>query len=426
MDHLSEQASSIIMRQRWLHYFFVNELATVMFCVWLYSTPTCASLPSSYARAGFMVIGLAVFSLVFLCALTCLTCIRRLFRPSHQLLATVSQPSYHIHRASTTELLPPAPVFKSHYMASRRDGVKLRVHVAKGRPDALTMLLAAPLGQCGPGVYDPLRARFGDRFNYITWDYRGLFESESPSQPRRIAIHEHAEDAIEVLLGAGFDKCDVIVGHSMGSAVSLEACLLYPQKIRSLVLLNGFHGQVFHTAFQPICRFPFMGDFTSVLVEVLLDYPQLLRYAFRVLPRILNMTLPLYAKLFGSKLMCDVAGDRYLLEFLQKYTGNLIKSERTLTNYLRLFQELNAHSTFHLLDTILQPTLLISGMFDTLIPALQSVEMARRIPDCEHYCDPFSSHASILESPEWCVAEIEHFFKIKIGLDTTHQPVKRD
>lgn len=290
------------------------------------------------------------------------------------------------------------------------------------------MLLAAPLGQCGPGIYDPLRARFGDSFNYISWDYRGLFDSESPNQLRRIAIHEHAEDALEVLLAAGYDDCDVMVGHSMGSAVCLETCLLFPHRVKSLVLLNGFHGQVFHTAFQPVCRFPFMGDFTSVLIEGLLDHPHLLRYAFRALPRILNVTLPLYAKLFGSHLMCEVAGTNYLLNFMEMYTGNVIQSERTLTNYLRLFQELNAHSTFHLLHTISQPTLLISGMFDTLIPALQSVEMARRLQDCEHYCDPFSSHASLLESPEWCVAEVEHFFKSKIGLKTTDRSnvVKQD
>lgn len=117
--------------------------------------------------------------------------------------------------------------------------------------------------------------------------------------------------------------------------------------------------------------------------------------------------------------MCEIAGDDYLLRFLESYMGNLIRSEQSLTNYLRLFQELNAHSTFHLLDTISQPTLLISGMLDTLIPALQSVEMARRIKDCEHYCDPFSSHASLLESPEWCVAEIDHFIRTKTRLKAT-------
>jgi pimeloyl-ACP methyl ester carboxylesterase len=41
-----------------------------------------------------------------------------------------------------------------------------------------------------------------------------------------------------------------MVGHSMGTAVAMELCLLAPAAVRSLVLLNGLHGKVFHTAFQ--------------------------------------------------------------------------------------------------------------------------------------------------------------------------------
>jgi len=29
--------------------------------------------------------------------------------------------------------------------------------------------------------------------------------------------------------------------------------------------------------------------------------------------------------------------------------------------------------------------------------------------DQVHYCDPFSSHATLLESPEYALAEIHHF-----------------
>jgi hypothetical protein len=74
-----------------------------------------------------------------------------------------------------------------------------------------------------------------------------------------------------------------------------------------------------------------------------------------------------------------------------------------MENYMRLFQELDAFSLFHLLRSIQQPTLIISGALDTVTPALSSMEMARRMPHASHYCDPFSTHMSLLESPEWCV-----------------------
>ena len=195
----------------------------------------------------------------------------------------------------------------------------------------------------------------------------------------------------------------------MGTIVALEACLLYPEKIKSVVLLNGFHGQVFSTAFQPLVRIPLVGDFTSVFVEALLSSERLTECVRVLLNGWLRCFFPLYSTFFGSALMRRIDGDDYLLHFLDGYMGPLFRSPQSLRNYLRLFQELDAHSVYHLLPTIKKPLLVISGLCDMLTPAMQSVEIARRVDGCEHYCDPFSSHMSILESPERCVAEIAEF-----------------
>ena len=56
-------------------------------------------------------------------------------------------------------------------------------------------------------------------------------------------------------------------------------------------------------------------------------------------------------------------------------------------------------------------TLIISGFLDMLTPAMQSVEMARRLPHAIHYCDALSSHASILENPEALLPEIDEFVR---------------
>ena len=105
-------------------------------------------------------------------------------------------------------------------------------------------------------------------------------------------------------------------------------------------------------------------------------------------------------------------GREYFQHFMSDYLGPLFenkKDTKSLKNYLGLFLELNAWSVYHLLPNIKIPTLLISGFMDMLTPAMQSVEIARRIENAEHYCDPFSTHASILESPERCLAEIARF-----------------
>jgi pimeloyl-ACP methyl ester carboxylesterase len=295
-----------------------------------------------------------------------------------------------------------------------RDGLKLKVSISQcplGKVPSKIMLLAEPLGQCGPMIYSPIMTWYGPEFTYVTWDYRGFFGANLGKSflPRLLSIPEHARDAEEVLRAAGFSKADVVVGHSMGTVVLFEMALLFPKSVGALVIMNGFHGHVYSTAFQPIIRLPFAGDCVSTLVELLLSRDFLLRTAFYVAKPLLKYTLPIYVQLFGSKLRRATEGKDYLLQFLQKYMDTITETPEHMERWLRMFQELDAHSVFHLLHTIKQPTLLISGYLDMLTPAMQSVEIARRIPHAIHYCDPFSSHATILESPEWALAEIVEF-----------------
>jgi len=98
-----------------------------------------------------------------------------------------------------------------------------------------------------------------------------------------------------------------------------------------------------------------------------------------------------------------------MYDFMDAYLGGITDSQENLTSWLRSFQELDAHSVYHLLHLIEQPMLVISGFFDMLTPPMQSVEIAQRVPRASLYIDPLSSHASLLESPEYCLAEIEHF-----------------
>ena len=75
-------------------------------------------------------------------------------------------------------------------------------------------------------------------------------------------------------------------------------------------------------------------------------------------------------------------------------------------NYLRLFQELNAHSTFHLLKEIPHRTLVISGLLDCLTPAYLSFEMSRKLPRARHVVAYLSSHCVLLEQPKLVIQEI--------------------
>ena len=84
----------------------------------------------------------------------------------------------------------------------------------------------------------------GEDYNYISWDYCGIFQSDTPKDKKRLSIRETAIDSIEVLKYYGYQKADIMIGHSLGVQVVLETALLYPDVIKTCAVFNGSHGHV--------------------------------------------------------------------------------------------------------------------------------------------------------------------------------------
>ena len=151
-----------------------------------------------------------------------------------------------------------------------RDGVRLKYYVIHGEVGAPVMVFAAGLS-CASTFHlwaAPVVHRFGARYTYIYWEYRGLFHSDRPKRPRRLAIPEHAEDLHEILRQEGLDRIDVLVGHSMGCQVTLEFALLYPEQVDKIVLSNGGHGRICSSFLQPLVRVPGARQFFFLLTRL--------------------------------------------------------------------------------------------------------------------------------------------------------------
>lgn len=230
--------------------------------------------------------------------------------------------------------------------------------------------------------------------------------------------------------------------------VALEFALLYPEKAHQLVLLNGSHGHAFDTAFQPNMRLPMLGNLNAEFVSLLQRNPHYLRrLRDAITPALKHVLLPLYVRLFGSarcrKVPCpfcrcppclyppclfylQVLGPNYLGEFWSNYMSGLHDSDpRNLEHFLYTFQEINSHSVYHLLPKIEQPTLVVSGFFDGLLPPLVSQEIATRVRHGTHVCDPWSTHATVLESPEWTIHHVFAFLQ-RGGLSEVELSRQRD
>ena len=281
--------------------------------------------------------------------------------------------------------------------ATATDGTGIAYEVV-GRGDR-TLMLANGLGG-RLYAWKPLLDEFWRSYRIITWDYRGLFESESPASHRQLSVAHHAEDATIILDNEKVDRA-VFVGWSMGVQVSLDVAASYKDRVAGLVLLNGTYGHVLSTGFQPIVSIPFLPKRLHAIVEYLQDHPQLAK-SFARLSRFAE--IPTFAMLT----LTTGTRAKELTPMVRRYMDDVLGP--SFVNFLRLFQELDAHSVYHVLREIEQPALIVSGALDAMTPAYQSREMARRMPNAEHIHLVRSGHFSMLERPEVVLPAMTRFF----------------
>lgn len=79
-------------------------------------------------------------------------------------------------------------------------------------------------------------APWTERFRVVIVDRRGY--GRSPKAPRPYTIRGDAEDVAAVLAEDGRDEAYHVAGHSYGGLVALELALRYPERVRSLHLIE--------------------------------------------------------------------------------------------------------------------------------------------------------------------------------------------
>jgi pimeloyl-ACP methyl ester carboxylesterase len=285
------------------------------------------------------------------------------------------------------------------YVVSR-DGTRVAYDaVGEGRT---TILLANGLGG-RLFAWEPLITALLPDYRFITWDYRGLFDSDMPEKRHRLAVRYHVDDAVAVLESEGHQGDPaVVVGWSMGVQIGLELAATHPERVRGLVLMNGTYGHALSTGFQPLFSLRFVPKRLHATLEWLQRRPgaaSALAFASR------GAGLPV------TLMLGLTAGARapLLTPFVRRYLDGVLGPG--FGTYLRLFQELDAHSTYHLLPEIAAPALVVCGALDVLTPAYQSREMARRLPRAELLALRRASHFALLERPDLVVPRVAAFLR---------------
>lgn len=117
--------------------------------------------------------------------------------------------------------------------------VTLYVRVV-GNPESGNVLIAI---HGGPGMSSGYMASLeqlaGDKFAVVTYDQRGTGRSTSPSDDSAdYSLLKYIEDLEAVRQAVGADQVHLF-GHSWGGVLALRYATIYPQRVRSIVLMGS-------------------------------------------------------------------------------------------------------------------------------------------------------------------------------------------
>lgn len=106
-----------------------------------------------------------------------------------------------------------------------------------GPPDGPAVILSPGLG--GSAAYwAPNLAALSERHRVILYDHRGTGRSDRALQAD-LDVDDMADDVLALLDGLGLERAS-LVGHAAGGVIGLSIALRQPQRLASLVVVNGF------------------------------------------------------------------------------------------------------------------------------------------------------------------------------------------
>jgi pimeloyl-ACP methyl ester carboxylesterase len=281
--------------------------------------------------------------------------------------------------------------------AAGRDGTRL--HWSSSGTGSPAVVLLDGVG-CAGYIWRFLRPDLAPRHRVIHWNYRGHGRSERPVDMARVSVADCVDDLWAVLDAAG-ERSVVLIGHSMGVQVALEAHRNAPERVAGLVLVCGSPGR----ALDAIHDLPVAAaalPYARLAVE---RFPALARLLFRsMVPTEWSLQMALAFEV-NEKLVAREDMVRYLEDLADIDPAVFVKL---------LGSAAQGDATDHL-PAIAAPTLILAGERDTFTPMWLSVKMHAAIPGSELLVLPGGSHVGPLEHPELCALRVEKFFNDYFG-----------
>jgi len=283
------------------------------------------------------------------------------------------------------------------------DGTEIFYNVL-GEGDPIAMCDGIGCDQYAWTYLAPYLAR---HYQVLRWNYRGHGRSGPPPALEAMTLDRLCDDLDAVLAAVGAGPA-VLVGHSMGVQVILEAWRRAPERVRALIAICGAYGRPLDT---------FRGS--DLFIRM---FP-----AFRsLLGTFPNLTQTVWEHLVPTRLALAIAGKVEINTELIR-VGDFIPYLDHLGHidvqvFLALLDDVSRRTAEEDLPAIDRPTLVLAAERDSFTPPLLAERMHRRVPSSEFLQVPLASHTMPIEMPDLVNLRVEKFLNERVVTRRRHDP----
>jgi pimeloyl-ACP methyl ester carboxylesterase len=280
------------------------------------------------------------------------------------------------------------------------DGTRLFVETrVDGHPRGAVHAILSDGILCDGFIWKYLWNELAPVLPLVHWHYRGHGRSATPADPERVDIAAHADDLDCVRRHVGDPAC-VLIGHSMGCQVALEAFRRRPENVRGMVLLCGSFGNVTST----VHGIPVLELVLPKLLDLAEKAPDVVRAVWTRLPPQLALKVALRAG--------EIDPERVRAEDMIPYLSHMTHVDFPM--FLRMLRAAGEHTAGDILTSVDVPVLVVAGERDSFTPPFLATAMAEAFPRGELLLVPSGTHVAPIEQPELVNARIETFLRERV------------
>lgn len=268
-----------------------------------------------------------------------------------------------------------------------RDGTRIGYQVRGQGP---CVVLANGLG----GTYLAFEHLYEALAGYrvVCWDYRGLYSSSAPTDPKANTVVHQVEDLIEILAAEGISGPVVMAGWSMGVQVAFETVRRHRARVAGLYLINGTSGHAFRT----VLGSRLVGRTIPMLLKLVRAQAALAGFATK---RVAGSDA-----LIGAMKRFGLVSQTIDLEIFRTVAAGFQGIDWVI--YSDLLGRLDEHDAEAVLSTIEVPTTIVTGDKDLMTPPATAEKLHRAIAGSRMVVIKGGTHYTPVEYPAILVDEL--------------------